>query len=616
MSNWNIDDTTIEAPMKLPSISQAVAGARSTFMRFPLVVLVAIAGTVSGLILIDHQGASEPTVLIQIVFGAVLGFPLLTGLAITSGKWKLGEVISFGVQLAGIILVGLYAVSVPRDLTGAPSIHSIRLFMLFAGTVLFGFAAPYFRHESELGYWNYCKILCLRVLTAGLYTFVLWGGLAIALAALDNLFGVHIPERRYGELVVFLGGIFAPWFFLAGVPNDLEPLDTMTDYPKGLKIFSQYILFPLVLVYLVILYAYLGKILFAWDWPQGWVSRLILGFIATGFASLLLLHPIRDRIENAWITTASRWFYVVIIPLTIMLLCAVGQRVSEYGITEGRYLGYATVAWLCVVTPYFILSRKKKIIFLTASLCVAVFVVSFGPWGMFAVSERSQVNRLKDLLEKNHILVDGRVQNTHDSLHIETTREISSIIGYLSEIHGFDAIQPWFGESLKRDSIGRGDTYKEPAIVAQLMGVAYVRMWHVAGGIVILRADRDGALDIDGYTRLLPRRNISIWDTNRSIAGPGIEFHIGKDICTMTVTVSGDTNAVDTLQIDLQPLVDTLTAEYGNTSTEKIPPEKMVVIASSRTATIKTFLPFLRVKRHDGKADVESFDVEIAYKNR
>lgn len=91
--------------MKLPSISQAVADARDTFVRFPLIILDAVVGTVCALIVIDH----------------------------------------------------------------------------------------------ELGYWNYCKTLCLRILTAGLYTAVLWGGLAIALAALDNLFGVDIPEKRYGE---------------------------------------------------------------------------------------------------------------------------------------------------------------------------------------------------------------------------------------------------------------------------------------------------------------------------------------------------------------------------------------------------------------------------------
>ncbi len=106
---------------------------------------------------------------------------------------------------------------------------------------------------------------------------------------------MNIPGKRYVELWILINGMFMTLFFLAGIPPDLDSLDASTDYPKSIRIFAQHILFPLVIVYLVILYAYLAKILIVWDWPQGWVSKLILGFSATGILSLLLLHPIRDR---------------------------------------------------------------------------------------------------------------------------------------------------------------------------------------------------------------------------------------------------------------------------------------------------------------------------------
>jgi hypothetical protein len=609
--------TNTGVPVKLPSISQAAADARNTFGRFPFAIIDAFVGTICALILIDHTGPPEPTVLMQIIFGAALGFPLLAGLAIVSEKWKWGTLISLGVQLVGVVLVGLYSTTVPPDLNGAPAIHILQLLMLITGTVLFVFSAPYFKHESELGYWNYCKTLCLRILTGGLYAVVMWTGLAIALAALNNLFGVDIPSKRYAELWVLINGIFTTWFILAGVPQHLESLDSITDYPKGLKIFSQFILFPLVLVYLVILYAYLGKILLAWDWPQGWVSRLILGFIATGFTSLVLLHPISDRIENIWIKTVARWFYVIIIPLTVMLFLAVWQRVSEYGFTEGRYLGIATVVWLCVITPYFLFSKKKKILFLTTSLCAAVFVVSFGPWGMFAVSEKSQVNRLKELLLENHILVDGRVQPMHDSLHFATAQQISSIIGYLSEIHGLDAIQPWFAETLKRDSIGGTDAYKDPAHVAKLMGVQYVRTWRQsAGGKMILTADREGAMVIDGYERLLSKRHVFSGMTKREFSGEGIAVLTGTDLSTMTVTISRDMKTGDALRIDLKPLTDKLIAEYGEASTDRIPPEKMAIVVANQTTMVKVFFSTMEIQRHGGTSEVMSYDADIAYTYR
>lgn len=607
--------TTIKAPMKLPSISQAAADARNTIFRFPIVLLDAIIGTVCALVLIDYNGSSGPTVLNQIVFGSILGFPLLTGLALTTEKWKLNRLVSMGIQFVGVVFVVIYSTTVPQDLSSVPAIHIIRLLMLTLGTILFAFSVPFLRNENELGYWNFCKTIFLRIMTTCIFAVVMWGGLAIALAALNNLFGVDIPEKRYGELWVFINGIFTTWFFLAGVPKNLDSPDDNEDYPKGLKVFSQYLLFPLVIIYFVILYAYLGKILLAWDWPQGWVSRLILGFIATGITLLLLVHPIKDRIENVWISKTARWFYIVIIPLTIMLFLAIWQRISEYGITEGRFLGIALVVWLCLLAPYFIFSKKKKIIFLSASLCVAVFVVSFGPWGMFAVSEKSQVNRLKELLVNNHMLVDGRVQSIHDSLQFETTREISSILEYLSEFHGFDAIQPWFSKSLKRDSAGIGESYTDPAFVAKLIGITYVRVRQTSvDGTIILTTDREKTLNIAGYERLLQRQRILSGVLHREFSDQGISYRIGLDQSMITVSIWRDTKSVDTLKIDLIPFIDNLKAKYGIVSTEKISPEEMALVAANRSAIIKIFLSTITIQQNEKKLKVISFEAQVAYK--
>jgi hypothetical protein len=91
-------------------------------------------------------------------------------------------------------------------------------------------------------------------------------------------------------------------------PRNLDELEAAREYPKGLKIFTYYILLPIVFVYLAILYAYLAKILISWDWPQGWVSKLILGFAGTGTFSLLLLHPLNHQTENIWVRSLIRWF--------------------------------------------------------------------------------------------------------------------------------------------------------------------------------------------------------------------------------------------------------------------------------------------------------------------
>jgi hypothetical protein len=272
------------------------------------------------------------------------------------------------------------------------------------------------------------------------------------------------------------------------------------------------------------------------------------------------------------------------------------------------------VAWLCLIVPYFIVNRKKKIISIPLSMCVWLFVISFGPWGMFAVSENSQVGRLKELLIKNHILVDGRVQSEHDSVTFEATKQISSVISYLSEMHGFDAIQPWFGESLKDDLVGKASAHKDPARVARLMGIEYVRVWQASsGGMIVFTADRDGSLAIDGYDRLLRGLHVYSGVPKKEPSEGGISYRIGKELSRMTIDVSRLGKVVDSLDVDLQPLVNRLLADYGNAITDRIPPEKMVVTVATRMTKVKVCLSAIRLQRHGVEAKVLSYEGDIVW---
>ena len=273
-------------------------------------------------------------------------------------------------------------------------------------------------------------------LTAALYSGVLYLGLSLAMFAVDNLFEIKIPDNRYGQLWVFMAGIFNTWFFLAGIPNNLSSLNEESDYPKGLKVFTQYVLIPLVVVYLIILYGYALKIIINWDWPRGWVANLILGFSAVGILSLLLVRPIQKQVENKWIRRFSKWYYIALAPLVVMLFLAVWQRVSEYGITENRYFVLVQAIALAWVVGYFNLSKNKYIKVIPITLCFLAFFSSFGPWSAFSISKGSQTQRLEDYLVKNEILQKGKVQKISTRIPFEDQKEISSIVSYLHDMQG------------------------------------------------------------------------------------------------------------------------------------------------------------------------------------
>jgi hypothetical protein len=600
--------------MKLPSIEQVVSDSGRTLRRFPFVVFDAVIGTVSGLILLDHEGPPQPTLFFNILFAAILGIPLLFAITITAEKRGWNPSLSLGSQMTGVLALAAYAWSLPTDLANAPNIHLLRLLMIAAGLLLFVAVAPYARPGETNGYWHYNEALLLRILTAALYSAVLFAGLSVALLALDRLFGMDVPGKRYGELWILIVGLFAIWFFLAGVPESLESLEASTEYPRGIKIFAQYILLPLVLVYLVILYAYLVKISIAWDWPQGWVSRLILGFSSAGMLMHLLFYPVRDHVENVWIKSTLRWLYVAMAPLAIMLLLAVWRRVSEYGLTEERYIGVAIGLWLAAIVLYFIFSKGKSIKAIPASLGMVGLLMSFGPWGAFSISESSQVDRLREVLTKSSILVDGTVHPAAKPVPFLEEKQISSIVGYLHDVHGYDRIQPWFRESLRADSTGGSMKFEDPSDVTKLMGIEYVRVWEgAASNDINLRADAEQAIGVGGYDRLWRAQVYTPERKRREVPGGGFGYETNPGLDTLTLFAMEKGTPTDSIRVDVKQFVERLQADYKNANAVNIPPEKMSITLADGHMRVKLYLLHVYGRRQNGVLKITTYELAILY---
>jgi hypothetical protein len=582
--------------MKFPSVRLALQEAGQTLLRFPLVLLDAAIGTVAAVLLTDHEGPAQATVLFKVLFAAILGMPLLIALVLAAEKrgWSKGT--SWSVQSLGILVLVAYATTIPANLEVAPKLEVLRLLVLAVALHLLVAVAPFTSKGETLGFWQFNKSLFFRALTAGLVTHVLYAGLALALAAMDNLFGLEIVEKRYAQLWMSLVGLVCTWFFLAGIPRILNETEYLAEYPKGLRMFTNYALLPLVLIYLTILTAYLAKILVSWEWPEGWVSKLILGFAVTGLFSYLLLYPVVTSAEGGWLKRAPRWLFVALIPLVVMLFLALWRRVSEYGWTEDRYLAAAIGVWLVIIAGYFLFRKQKDIRFIPATLCAAALVLSYGPWSPFAVSERSQVNRLQNLLTRNSILVNGSVCKSGKDVPARDVREVSAVLDYVHEFHGFGRIQPWFSESLSADSVGDG-AYKKPEYVAGLLGLKYM---HVrpgpSGGVVMLDADKDAIVAIDGFNRLVRGQRIANRQNPRVKLEEGISYRVSDDLGMLTLMVGSD-GKVDTAAFDIRSAVDSLLKEYEGANNATIPPQKMMIASVSGGLKAKVCLRQVNVRR-------------------
>ncbi|HEY4798878.1 MAG TPA: DUF4153 domain-containing protein [Bacteroidia bacterium] len=434
---------------QLPSFTNVIKGALGTLKRFPLPILSAMLGSGICMYMVQIGWSEQKHIdyLWKVVMCSWLGLNLFFAMSLISEKRRDGAAQKYFMQILGIVMLVGYYFLLPdfkkMTVTTATqySLFSIGLHLLIA-------FAPFIGRGEFNGFWQFNKTLFLRFLLSVLYSGVLYLGLSLAILAVDQLFNAHIKGERYAQLWFFLSGIFNTWFFLAGVPENIEQLESVTDYPKGLKIFTQFVLLPLVAIYLLILYAYGIKILVQWELPKGWVSYLVNAFSVFGILSLLLIYPIRNQEGNTWIKIFSRWFYRALFPLIVLLGVAIGKRVLQYGITENRYFVLIVALWLAGIATYFLLSKTKNIKVIPITLCLLAFLTSFGPWGAFSISEKSQVKRLERLLVQEKILVNGKIKKATDTLPEKSGRQIVSIVHYLDEHHGFSSIKPWFKENI------------------------------------------------------------------------------------------------------------------------------------------------------------------------
>lgn len=436
--------------MKFPSVKNLFQSVGLTVERFPFESIFALAGTVAATIKIEltYTSRIQENWSLRAILVANLGLLLsLAATLLTESKGIAGSK-KLLIRIATAIVACLFIFIINPGEHGSDHIRFMLLSLSFH--LLVAFAA--FTDKGHInGFWQFNKTLFLRFLTSALYGIVLFAGLSAAIGAMNFLFNFKFEWDTFSILFTWIVGIFSTLFFLAGVPGDFESLETDDSYPKGLKIFTQYVLIPLATVYVAILLAYEVKILLQWELPKGLVSNLILGYAVFGILSLLLVYPIREREENKWLKTYARYFYFLLIPLLGLLFAAAGTRILRYGITEMRYFLIMLAIWLLFITLYFLIAKKQSIKIIPISLSLLILLSAYGPQSAFTVAMRSQQRVLTGLFKK-YMAFDKDQLMPVDSNKIKPTDASQAVatIDYLIDKHGLSSLQPFFKRDLDK----------------------------------------------------------------------------------------------------------------------------------------------------------------------
>jgi hypothetical protein len=168
-----------------------------------------------------------------------------------------------------------------------------------------------------------------------------------------------------------------------------------------------------------------------------------LGFAFVGILTYLLNYRLPEIDTDALPRWFKQGFWWLLLPTVVLMLVSIGRRISDYGFTEPRYAVATAGLWLLGMCAYFLLSKKDNIKVIPISLALVCIFVVLSPFNAFNVSEKSQLNELKALLEPNDRWANGKMKPS-DSPMLETSvRRTSSILEFFDRRERLQLLEPF-----------------------------------------------------------------------------------------------------------------------------------------------------------------------------
>ncbi len=456
------------ATFKIPSLDYLFEEIKRVTARFPLTILSAVGLTTITLIFIhgEPKGATME-ILGKLTAIFAIAIPLFVAVQLRLERERILPAQKIMVLGGFVVLLCVYFLWLSIQENSLAEATRYIAFNVVAH-LLVAFL-PFVGKDEEHGFWTFNFLLFLRTILTAIYCGVALLGILGAIGAVQLLFALSLPWQLYTTIAVFIGILMNNFILLSGIPQDLGELNDTEFYPNGLKIFTQYLLIPLITVYGLILYAYGVMILVNWKLPQGLIIGLMIVFCVASMFALLLIHPVRERAGNQWIKWFSKGFYIAILPLMALYFIAIGKRLLEYGFTEDRYFVVLAGLWLVGMAIYFIVAQKKRAILIPLTLSMIILASVVGPWSAYAVSRYSQVARFGAILTKNAVLTpEGKIDTKRieaKKISAKDAQEIRSIVQFLTMRNKSQSLQPYFKDDLSKI------TKKESDVSERILGL-------------------------------------------------------------------------------------------------------------------------------------------------
>lgn len=305
--------------------------------------------------------------------------------------------------------------------------------------------------EDKSIFYTYFYNISVVILTSFIFAWVVFWLWVIAIASFNMLFDLNIEEKyTYWNWTIISLSFLSPIFALINIPD--KSSFSKSDFKVNVffSFLIKYIAIIFISLYFLILYAYTVKVLLNFsDWPKWKISWLVIWFSIFWYLTYIFSYIFEK--ENKFINIFRKVLPYVVLFQIPMLFYAIYLRIWQYDFTVNRYFVVVFGLWLLVISLYFIISKKKNLIFIPAVLTLFTIIISIWPWWVYTFPQNRQLSRLEKNLIKANIFKNWKITplKNYTDISQDLSKNIYSWIDYLCNFDNCEKIKKLFPKIYK-----------------------------------------------------------------------------------------------------------------------------------------------------------------------
>ena len=354
---------------------------------------------------------------------------------------------SWIVPLVALAIIGMTNDSAEFYLT-SPKFWGANFIALL---VLLGF--PFEKNNQGFTYRNFTNLFHIGLATA--VWLLVFGLVAAILFTITTLFNVEFSYSFYSHFYTSLGIFTQPLFFLVFQQRQAKSEMTLN---RIFEILVNFVLAPALMIFTVLLYAYVVQIIFEGVLPKGMLANITLPYLLGGLG----VYALRSICAKArWETFFKFYPYLAIVPIVLLWL-AIDRRISAYAWTEQRIYLVALATAITIAYAILIVPKARQYRLISGVVMVAIFAMT---WVVNPqeIAYQSQAERFEHLLTKLN-LSDGQGKIRDDVDFVERLENMPK--SELKDWKELDSVSDYLLYSIELDSSVE-DAYQERREVFQ-----------------------------------------------------------------------------------------------------------------------------------------------------